>query len=305
MADKASATSTYPSLAGVLPLKAERKKTNSLEQCILLFDSYLKFGAELTFNEFFVVSPRSQLDRIKAKLDRYSDVLPMIYLAEESLIPEATSKYWIGGWRKQQLIKLAIASNMKSDYYITFDADVLFKRYVSNADLFPDGRALLQPLSRHIRPKWWIGSARVLDIVQNPDAPGMNVTPAILHRETVLHLMTYLESLNGKNWINELLKTYQPFPLSLLRKPIPWTEYSLYFLYITKIDQCLDSIHHLTNDLLLISKKSVWSNVDFSQWDAKECFSEADRSVFCVIQSNKKLSFEEIHQKINPLIYDN
>jgi len=57
------------------------------------------------------------------------------------LIPE-TKFLKIQGWYLQQLIKLAIAEHIKTDFYLTLDADVICVKPVYFSDLVKDGCAV-------------------------------------------------------------------------------------------------------------------------------------------------------------------
>src|SRR5690606_42105927 len=67
------------------------------------------------------------------------DALPIL-LSEDALVPELR-EHRARGWYRQQLIKLAIAERVASDYYLTFDADVVATRPITIERLLPGGRA--------------------------------------------------------------------------------------------------------------------------------------------------------------------
>lgn len=288
------------SLSAVLPLKFEKGKTNSFEQCKLLFQSLLKFGQNLHFEEFLVVTPKQDMARIEQELEPYSAHLPLRYIDEKNLIPEAMNRKGVGGWRKQQLIKLAVSSIVRSTYYITLDADVLLKNTTSNEDLIINGKALLQHQHKSVRPHWWKGSAETLKVDPEMDTLGMNVTPAILHTQTVQNLKNYLSQMEGRTWINQLLLSYHGLPKSLWTKSIPWTEYSLYYLFLSHFGK-LEEVHQLAKKPVLISNKSVWSTVDFDQWDPTIAFQQ-DKVPFLVVQSNKQIPIENLREKLSPYL---
>ncbi len=288
------------SLSAVLPLKYENHKTNSFQQCKLLFQSLLKFGQNLHFEEFLVVTPKQDMARIEQELEPYSAYLPLRYIDEKDLILDATIRRGVGGWRKQQLIKLAVSSIIHSAYYITFDADVLLKNTLSNEDLIIKGKALLQHQHKSVRPHWWKGSAEILKIDPEMDNLGMDVTPALLHTQTVQNLKNYLSQMEGRTWINQLLLSYYGFPKSLWKKSIPWTEYTLYYLFLSNFGK-LEEVHQLSEKPILLSKKSVWSTVDFDQWDPTIAFQQ-DKVPFLVVQSNKQIPMENLREKLSPYL---
>ena len=185
-------------ISAVLPLKLEKHKTDSLEQCILLFESYLQYGQRLFFDRFLIVSPKTEIAKLKIKFGHFEKHLPLEYIDENLLISYVNKKPWVSGWRKQQLIKLAVSTIMNTEYYITFDADVLFKKNLANDDLFADGKAIIHTQSKMSRPKWWNGSAKILNVAPNLLEVGMGVTPAILHTKSVRNLLEHLSDLGEK-----------------------------------------------------------------------------------------------------------
>ena len=287
-----------PGLSAVLPLKAQSGKTNSFEQCELLFESLLKFGKDLYFDQFFIVCPRKAISVLEEKLSRYSPQLPLKFMPEELLIGRVTRMPWISGWRRQQLIKLAIATHINSGFYLTFDSDVLLKRPIRNQDLIFEGKALLQTQHKSVHANWWKGSGEILRLDPDLSGFGMSVTPAILHSESVRAMQVHISKMYKKDWMDQLLKSYKPFPANLFVRSVPWSEYSLYYLYLCE-SGLLESVHLVTKDPRLISKSSVWSDVDFAEWDASYALNESE-GFFLVIQSNKGLPFEEIRSKVLP-----
>ena len=93
----------------------------------------------LTIEHFFVdmgtlwiIVPDRQKEKIAAELKRPNyKIIP-----ESQLIPEL--KFYQNkkiGWQIQQLLKLAIAKLIESDFYITFDADILCLKPVRYDDI--------------------------------------------------------------------------------------------------------------------------------------------------------------------------
>ncbi len=60
-----------------------------------------------------------------------------------------------GGWRKQQLLKIAIANLVENEFYLTLDADVICLKPLDESKLIINGKALLQYEQRAQHPKWW------------------------------------------------------------------------------------------------------------------------------------------------------
>ena len=52
----------------------------------------------------------------------------------------------------------------------------------------------------------------------------------------------------------------------------------------------------------LVSKECVWSTTPFDAWDADFCFSAADPSFFCIVQSNSGIEAARIWNRVRPYI---
>ena len=132
---------------------------------------------------------KADVSRFAVPLHRVPDDLLTIDLA--TLVPELAKYPKMRGWRKQQIVKLAIAAKMQAKFYLTFDADAICLKPISAEKLIVDGKALLQYEQRAQHPKWWKASARILKMNANVGDPqlGMTVTPAILATDIVKGLM--------------------------------------------------------------------------------------------------------------------
>ncbi|MGC1679795.1 MAG: DUF6492 family protein, partial [Pseudolabrys sp.] len=113
-----------------------------------------------------------------AKFCRTWSSLPLTVINEEDLLPALRDFPKCGGWYRQQLIKLAAANLVNTEFFLTLDADVILCKPLRLEDLVRSGRALLHPADRHKHTNWWRGSSQVLGVSANLSMPGMSVTPA-------------------------------------------------------------------------------------------------------------------------------
>ena len=168
----------------VLPL-CER----DLERALILVRS-LRAHA-LGLENFWVITPASQLESVRERLtpELGSRIRTV---SETEVVPELRS-FGMGGWQVQQIIKLAMADRVESDFYLTLDADVICTRPVQLDELVRDGRAPVHVLDEDIRPAWYAWAAAVLGLTPVRQRILHNVTPTLLSRGGVLALAQHLE----------------------------------------------------------------------------------------------------------------
>jgi hypothetical protein len=274
----------------------------------ILFFSLNIYAQREMFNKFFVVCPSDQMDILSAYIRKWPE-MKLILVDEEQLVPEFRKYPDVTGWRKQQIIKLAISSLMESRFYLTFDADVVCTSPLSEEILLPDNRALLQLQDIDIHRNWWISSARYIDINLADITQGMDVTPAILATDVCRSLMGYLTK-DKKSWVEILLAphrqhAWQKF-LPNFDKRYNWTEYTLYFLYLKKMNSV--ELYHCIGDTgqvrqrLFTNHLSVWQSSSFEQWNPELVFSPEDPGLFCIIQSNKNIPPQVVLKKVEKYI---
>ncbi|MFY0601789.1 MAG: hypothetical protein JXR03_19095 [Cyclobacteriaceae bacterium] len=294
-------------LSAVLPLKADSHKTNSLSQVELLLKSMIKFEFNELLHTFYIVCPKEDVLYFEKAYANFIKPLNIILLDESELVPDLYDYKGVRGWRRQQIIKLAISQRIETSYFITFDSDVICTRKLTAEDVFSEGRALIQLIDKRTKQNWWTSSAHFLGVKPDLEKLGMNVTPAIMSKEVCEKL---INELGGKeSWVSTLLK---PHTLPKIIKALPyfrnrkgWSEYSLYYTFLEK-NNSVSKYHFIggTTEFpqVLISDNSVWNAVSFDEWDPNTVFDEKDIGLFCVIQSNKNMDIEKIHMKLDSYI---
>lgn len=128
---------------------------------------------------WWVVAPDRDYNLVRAAVagNRY------LVLPESRVAPELASARDVTGWYKQQLLKLAMASHLQSDFYLTLDADVIVARPVEMYDLVVQGRAICHRYAGDNHRRWYRWTQRVLRLRRSGWVHG--VTPVMMGREGV------------------------------------------------------------------------------------------------------------------------
>ena len=142
-------------LSAVLPLCIRGSyDIDDLGRTEILFKSLTTFAEPNLFNEFLIVCPDNEVEIVKQRCLKWSK-LNVKVISEEELIPEFVDHKNVRGWRKQQMIKLAVPRMLDCDFFVTFDADIICLKPISKETLLPNGKALIQYEMRSRHPKWW------------------------------------------------------------------------------------------------------------------------------------------------------
>lgn len=161
---------------------------NDLSRMIILMESLLYIPRN-TVLEMLIVSPDPQIQIFQRTLQAYQ-ISPLRlsfklrFLPESRLFPESywKSKRHVYPYALQMAIKLLVAQEVQTDFYITLDADLILLKSWRVDDVIRNGRAVYEHEHRlSVHPLWWEGSERVLQLqVTQPDLQGFGVTPAVL-----------------------------------------------------------------------------------------------------------------------------
>ena len=291
----------------------------------VILDRTIRHFCKDLFNIIWVVVPDRDLKEIKAQV---KDTMYRV-ISDSDLVPEFKLFPNRGGWFNQQLIKLAIASRVETDFYLTLDADVICVRPTCFSDLVKDGRAVYYQYSPEFEfPEWYEWAYRVLSLPGHPNQAYYNVTPSILSRDAVLQLQDYLlkcslsqlKTFRGFNpksrnsWLLLKVKLAQILLhrgsqrrqqllgwRSYLLRSIPWTEYSLYYTFCTT-QGLLDRYHIRTGNCIYSTESSIWYKEDYTKWNPVSWFNREQDFFFCVLQSTTEISPVEVWEKIKPYL---
>lgn len=263
----------------------------------------------------FVVCPDRELRGIRQALAR-SVLAPRIRLtAETEMVPELAITPTLGGWYRQQLVKLAAFEWVETDVYLTLDSDVLCTRPVSAEDLAPDGRGLCHVIGRDLHPDWYSGSEAVLGMRARRRGVLHAVTPAVLHRRGVRALADHLDArarsgesgwdLRGvrRRWLLRRARTRIAHRSAEWRVSLagstPWTEYALYFTFLEATDR-FEEFHVESSACIYDVERSIWraDRSRFGAWDTEACFDGSGPPWFVVVQSNAKIPPSSVRRRV-------
>jgi hypothetical protein len=298
-------------ISAVLPLKASGSyDVNDLKRAHILFTSLQNFVAAGTISEIFVLVPAAEVDLVKQEYACWQS-LKIKVMAEDDLLPEFKKYPKMRGWRKQQLLKIAIANLVENEFYLTLDADVICLKPLDESKLVIDGKALLQYEQRAQHPKWWKSSARILKM--NPDVGpkdlGMTVTPALMSRTLSQKLMQELSpNKAGENWVDALCSLHDPanpknWWIGRFLK-LKWTEYSLYYLCAMKLG-LLEQYHLIAGTAQTPALLLIHDSHPYEHWNPAGSFDLANPGLFCVVGSKTRLPPKEVWLKVAPFIQGN
>ena len=261
-------------LDAVLPLAAA-----DAERAQILFRSLEAFFEPL--GTCWVVVPDAEVPAVRGSLPHG----PYAVLTDSEVVPELALEPRPHGWHAQQLLKLAIASRVESDFYLTLDADVFCVRRTTYEELFRHGRALAQITPPH-HPEWNDDAERVLGLPRSGRQHG--VTPAILSRDGVLALQRHVEEPSGAGWRTHLLRS------------LPWTEYSLYNTFLEGTGRW-DELHVDGGEEALYGN-SVWIHGQWPEWGPGASFRPDAPFFFSVVQSATRIPPAAVWERIAPYV---
>lgn len=295
-------------ISAVLPLKASGSyDVNDLKRAHILFTSLQTFVAAGTISEIFVLVPAAEVELVTQEYACWQS-LNIKVMAEDDLLPEFKKYPKMRGWRKQQLLKIAIANLVENEFYLTLDADVICLKPLDESKLIIDGKALLQYEQRAQHPKWWKSSARILCMSPDvgPKELGMTVTPALMSRTLSQKLMQELSPKKaGENWVDALCSLHDPanpknWWIGRFLK-LKWTEYSLYYLCAMKLG-LLEQYHVIAGTAQTPALLLIHDSHPYESWNIEDSFDLANPGLFCVVGSKTRLPPKEVWQKVAPFI---
>lgn len=226
--------------------------------------------------------------------------LPITVMAEHQLAPSLEAPLANGElnpWYVQQLVKLAAASVIRTDHYVTLDDDILCLRYFAASDLVKAGQALTNVetiqdyhnlyTSAFAKAEVRIKTLRYVRAAEFIGAPTWDrqwfygETPVVMHTRSVLDLLEHIEYRHQSPW------------QAALAQRLRWTEYALYFQYL-EMSSRLEHVCSLKDaDTVLSLTRSIWQTADKYRkpvgWEPS-CFIHSDRKccqggLFAAVQS--------------------
>jgi hypothetical protein len=195
------------------------------------------------------------------------------------------------GWRAQQILKLAAAQIVGSDFYLTLDGDCLLVRNVSREALIRNERGRIEYGKPNHRADWYRKSSWMLGLPSTVPPRNVSVTPFLLHTRTAAALTKHMADLarvrGAISWQQMLLQF------------TGWTEYTLYHLFAEF--KGLWAAHHELKASCLIGP-SVWFEQDAETWDPSRAFEGEREFFFVVVQSNTGIGADWTRARVAPYL---
>ena len=233
-----------------------------------------------------VVVPDSQRSELQARLPSVERFGVQVH-SELSVVPELARFSRAGGWYKQQLIKLSIFEHVETDFYMTFDADVVATRPVSPQRLCPLGKAPCYVIEEDLHPRWYRRTAHLIQRPLRRQGVVHNVTPAVLARDGVAALAEHFgQRFAAGDWARGLRAWRQRWTRLragsiaelagwrlFLAAALPWTEYALYYSFLEAYDR-FDEWHEQVDTCIYDIDRSVWKadGDEFDHWQPAPLF---------------------------------
>src|SRR3989339_1555998 len=275
-------------LTAVLPLKIQSNQVSTdLDRAsILLFPSFEKFWMDKESLEFLIIVPASDKNLVEKRLRNVTS-FPVRIVSDDELIPNLNGT---SGWYKQQILKLEAANWVETKCFITLDVDNILIKPTGCRDLFSNNKPIFRQEPASLHYTWWLASKKILksNISFDQNELMLGVTPEILYKDVCIEL---LKDIASRNFVSDPLK----FLLSI-SSSVPWTEYTLYWLYLMEKD--------LTNELYSFSEsdlyQGIWVNEDFGGARIKTLRSIVNKSnsIFLVVQSTLDLDPRSLYALI-------
>ncbi len=277
----------------VLPIRIDvNRESSDLDRFIALgLPSLQRFIAKSCILELIVIASKQDIYKISRQLTALC-VFSFRIVDEDQLCPSIAGSR---GWYKQQILKLAIAPLIKTEWYLIIDSDVICIRQVDYSDLIQGGRAIWQKEPASLHPDWWRGSENILQVSDavSSDELVIGVTPELMHTQSVMQLICRIHEIySGTDW-----------SVTLLKSPEPWTEYTLYWTYLLSCNRA-HSLYTKSNTVLYMPD-SIWHKDQFSKlgddW-LKKAFDPSAKYFFIVFQSNMNIPLSETVRLLRRMI---
>jgi hypothetical protein len=204
------------------------------------------------------------------------------------------------GWYIQQLVKLAAPAVVRTDFYLTLDADVVCLGPVDHRDLVSDGRAVCMRGTTGHHADWYEWSARALALPKARWSHG--ATPLLYSREAMQRMHRFLEG--RANGVFRLMGSATGWRsldswVSVLLRNLPWAEHALYHTFLEHLD--LYDHYHRDCTRLLHGAGSLWLPEHLESWDPATLI-DPTRPFFGVIQSWLGLPAREVWRRVAPVL---
>ncbi|WP_380786292.1 DUF6492 family protein [Sphingomonas sp. R86521] len=287
-------------ISAILPLKTKgRHYAENVARCDILFSSLRHFTDPSLFDRILIVVPNDELEAAQHYAKAWSD-FPVKVMDESvhfAMFREFSAPHQIRPWHRQQIIKLAAAGLIDTEYFMVFDPDVFALRAFDEATLLPGGKALTHYQPRAREARYWEASGTLLGQDPHLERDAIWWTPALLSATICRSLHHRLEEQHGEPWMRVLLSRYM----------VDWTEYTLYWLNAER-EGLLDRFHTPPAPGMpeLHADESVWfagrDGHGLDRWDAAKHMGDEGKGLFAVVQSNTRISPQAVAAKLAPFM---
>ncbi|PCK09041.1 MAG: hypothetical protein COA42_06060 [Alteromonadaceae bacterium] len=246
--------------------KQSESYKNIVDRLLLSID---KFGNVDVIADIFVICPDDEMQEIQENLKKHQNYDTLTFVSEDSLVPDAMKiKAYDpdgrGGWYFQQVLKIACATLVKTDFYITLDSDVILMKPMQVAQLFSGERSFVNVEDKAYYQKMYTEEfaeeeymvktgryLRAVEVLELEETERSSVqifgeTPVTLNKHISNALIAHMSALSDTPWYE------------LLMRQSGWTEYGLYFMFAQKTN-LLDKYHVVASpDHVLDLSRSAW-----------------------------------------------
>lgn len=287
---------------------------------------------------FVVVADGGDLKRIEARAAAEMPEFPFDFVDQASLCPalgrpdDGGDGVGWQGWHKQQVLKIAAASIVRTPFYITMDDDVVLTRSINQGDLLRNEKLILEHISLGDYPQyvpWYHACCNVLEVSTGLFSSAervMGFTPQIVITALMVELQAEIQTIWPKASFDESLLQLCGVAVPLTRSRIlnrsiraitkrrairtdigavtlercrHWTEHQLYWTFLKK--RGLADLNYTVNAPQL-SAFGFWKqnaeNSEIDAYIAREFDQEHDH-YFSVIGSRVKgLDRKYLYQQI-------
>lgn len=230
----------------------------------------------------------------------------------------------------QMLLKLAVAKELSTEFYVTLDCDVLLTQPLAFSDLVRNGRGVILgevfPYATRHSESWWAAADDLLRaegaLTRKADqAPHggrvIGVTPAVLSRSIALRVASRLEEIHGGRWLGCPWDEILFRALAQDAKHRDWSEYTLYYTAGAQWNGSLEALHvpgprvidtgtrdadtgRLRRRLYLERgfEYGDWTGINF-----EDAFKPMASAFFLVVQSISGASPQWVLQQTEPLLF--
>ncbi|MBT8637306.1 hypothetical protein G6644_08600 [Polynucleobacter paneuropaeus] len=267
--------------AGVLPIALKGSSAlGDFDRMLVFLDTLNIFWKGMEKFKLFIIVRSDELNYVKSNCPSFSNIA-LEFINEELLI--SGKAHLLGGWWKQQVIKLMAGKLLFEDYFITFDADTLVTNFFDEHTFLSINESKVVPsMEDTAHHDWWHNCADIFDLPL--PKIGFNVTPNILNGSVIKEIFGYFESIYGINLTDKLsdivLENKNP-------NFFPWTEYSIFTLLgNVSCDMAYYYDYEGRSDKPIRSTINVWGGKNISDLDD---FIKSQDGIFLTIQSTSKI----------------